>query len=179
MVVTHCPIVKNPLGIKNEKAIILLYKMKTLNNFINEALIKKDTKIKIYKYHPKDRDELRSLIEKLLDEHGENTDLNDIDTSYITDMHRLFIYLDPHNIDISRWNVSSVEDMRSMFYECKNFNSDLSKWDVGKVKNMNCMFFKCNTFNSDLSRWDVSNVEDMNAMFYGCKSLINKPSWYK
>ena len=41
--------------------------MKTLNNYINEALIKKDTKIKTYNYYPKNRNELIEIIkEKML-----------------------------------------------------------------------------------------------------------------
>ena len=39
--------------------------MKQLNNYISEALIKKDTKIDKYTYHPKDRDDLISLLEQL------------------------------------------------------------------------------------------------------------------
>ena len=128
--------------------------MKTLNNYINEALIKKDTKIRHYEYFPKDKDELRSLLEQLLEERGENADLNDIDTSSITDMVYLFSNLKPHNIDISEWDVSNVENMRGMFFSCNNFNSDLSKWNI-------------------------SNVKDMRGMFIGCTSLTNTPNWYK
>ena len=62
--------------------------MKTLNNYINEALIKKDTKISIYNYYPKDKDELKSLIEKLLKERGKNANLNDIDLTNLP--HSLF-----------------------------------------------------------------------------------------
>ena len=75
--------------------------MKQLNTYINEALIKKDTKIDKYTYHPKDAAELRSIIEELLDERGKDADLNDIDTSAIKNMSWLFEDLDPHNIDIS------------------------------------------------------------------------------
>ena len=55
--------------------------MKTLNNYINEALIKKDTKIKIYNYYPKDIFELREIIEKRL-KNNKNADLTDIDVSF-------------------------------------------------------------------------------------------------
>ena len=126
--------------------------MKQLTTYIIEKLkINKSTNL--YHYHPKNKKELRSLIQELLKERGNDADLNDIDVSDITDMHGLFRDLDPHNIDISKWKVSNVKDMMFMFYECKNFNSDLSKWDV-------------------------SNVKDMSDMFYGCDSLKNKPSWY-
>ena len=154
--------------------------MKTLNNFLTEKLkLNKQSKIDEYSYHPKDKDELRSLLKQLLEKRGNNADLNDIDTSDITDMSWLFAKLDPHNIDISEWNVSNVENMFYMFYACKNFNSDLSKWNVSKVKYMHCMFWGCNKFTSDLSKWNVSKVEDMFRIFASCTSLKNKPSWYK
>ena len=153
--------------------------MKTLNNYINEALIKKDTKIKTYNYYPKDKAELRTLLYKLLKERGIDANLNDIDTSKIKDMSWLFDGLDPHNIDISKWNVSNVKDMLGMFYNCENFNCDLSRWNVNKVKNMRFMFQFCKHFNSDLSKWDVRNVADMRFIFYECTALKNKPNWYK
>ena len=153
--------------------------MKTLNNYINEALIKKDTKIKPYKYFPKDRDELYDLLKELLKERGKDADLNDIDTSAITNMSNLFYHLDPHNIDISEWDVGNVEKMYAMFGDRKNFNSDLSHWNVSNVQDMRYMFCNCQKFNSDLSTWNVSKVKNMEYMFAGCTSLINKPNWYK
>ena len=152
--------------------------MKTLNNYINEALIKKDTKIRTYNYYPKDKNELKSLIKKLLEERGENANLNDIDTSQITDMSWLFCGLDPHNINISEWDVSNVKKMNNMFDGCKNFNCDLSNWDVSNVEHIEFMFWRCYKFNSDLSNWDVSNVENMENMFIDCTSLKNRPDWY-
>ena len=127
--------------------------MNNLSTYIIEKLkINKDSNK--YHYHPKNRDELHSLIEKLLEERGNDANLNDIDVSDITDMSGLFEDLDPYNIDISKWDVSNVENMEYMFFGCENFNSDLSNWDV-------------------------SNVKYMGHMFYECNSLKNKPSWYK
>ena len=152
--------------------------MNNLSTYIIEKLkINKDSNK--YYYHPKDKDELRSLIQELLKERGKDADLNDIDVSDITDMHELFRYLDPHNIDISKWDVFNVKDMSNMFYYCINFNSDISNWDVSNVTNMESMFYNCENFNSDLNKWDVSNVKDMHFMFGKCDSLKNKPSWYK
>ena len=161
--------------------------MKTLNNYINEALIKKDTKISIYNYYPKDKDELRSLLYKLLKERGKDADLNDIDTSAIQDFCYisytrdlgLFYKLDIGNIDISKWNMSNATNISYMFYDCEKFNCDLSKWDLSQVEDMESMFSGCKKFNSDLSKWDVSKVEWMDSLFDNCPSLKNKPSWYK
>ena len=176
--------------------------MNNLSTYIIEKLkINKSTNL--YHYHPKDKDELKSLITKLIEERGKDADLNDIDVSDITDMYELFYGLDPHKIDISEWNVSNVKNMELMFDNCINFNSDLNKWDVSNVKNMEAMFVRCinfnsdlsnwdvsnvtnmysmfcncENFNSDLSNWDVSNVKDMKDMFGGCKSLKQIPSWY-
>ena len=152
--------------------------MKTLNNYINEALIKKDTKIGNWNYFPKDREELRSLIEQLLEERGKDANLNDIDTSKITDMSYLFYenVFEYFNGDISMWDVSNVTNMQFMFYECKTFNCDLSSWDVSNVKNMHAMFWNCKKFKQNLNGWDVSNVENMFAAFHACPK---KPKWYK
>ena len=95
------------------------------------------------------------------------TNLNDIDTSKITDMSGLFNNLD-RNIDVSLWDVSNVRDMSRMFYNCTDFNCDLSKWDVSNVEDMTGMFYRCSNFNSDLTNWDISKVKSTNYMFYGC-----------
>lgn len=127
--------------------------------------------------------------------HRSQFNLNDIDTSRITNMSSLFSGFN-QNVDISCWDVSNVRDMTYMFYNCTNFNCDLSRWDVSNVTNMtsmfhNCysfnsdlskwntgnvtcmisMFHKCAKFNSDLSEWDVSNVKDISLMFFGCANF--------
>ena len=110
------------------------------------------------KYHPKTKDELRKLIEKLLNERGKNANLNDIDVSNITDMSNLFEkvllrYRKPIKLDLSSWDTSNVTDMQCMFYECMSLKE------------------------LDLSGWDISNVTNMDQMFYGCKRAII-PHWY-
>ena len=122
--------------------------------------------------HPKDKKELINEIRIRLDRGQYN--LNDIDTSEITDMSFLFSGFDNYDLsklDISKWDVSKVRDMHSMFAFCNNFNSDLSKWDVSKVRRMECMFYECHIFNSDLSKWDVSKVRDMGHTFYECHNF--------
>ena len=85
--------------------------MKQINKYIQERLhINKDTGNNNYNYHPKTRDELKELVDKLIKERGYNADLNDIDTSEITDMNYMF-YKSNFNGDISKWDVSNVEDM--------------------------------------------------------------------
>ena len=138
--------------------------MKSISTYINEALKLGKSR---YKYHPQTKEELQEIILKRIKEEGNEVDLNDIDTSEITDMSDLFggTYF---NGDISKWNVSNVTNMGDMFFECKSFNKDISSWDVSNVKDMNGMFYKCESFNQDISNWVVSNVTNMGEMFYKC-----------
>ena len=125
--------------------------MKSLQNYITEKiLINKNSKI-VYNYHPKTKDELKELVDKLIKERGNEADLNDIDTSEITDMYGLFKSSN-FNGDISEWDVSNVKDMNSMFYRSKftGENGDISNWDVSNVENMISMF-AYSEFNGDIS----------------------------
>ena len=127
--------------------------MKQINKYIQERLhINKDTGNHHYNYHPKTRDELLELVNKLINERGNDADLNDIDTSEITDMSYMFTY--------------------------SKFNGDISKWDVSNVKNMQEMFYN-SKFSGDISNWDVSNVKDMSFMFTNTPLEKNPPKWYK
>ena len=152
--------------------------MKEIVKFIKEGL-KITTKTKVnerpkYNYHPKTKNELKDLLKQLIKERGNEADLNDIDTSEITDMADLsesFSDVEKFNGDISQWDVSNVTDMSSMFSSCKSFNQDISNWDVSKVKDMYSMFDSCESFNQDISNWNVSKVTDMRYMFSRCKSF--------
>ena len=118
--------------------------MKTLQNYITEKiLINKNSKI-VYNYHPKTRDELIELINELIEERGNDANLNDIDTSEITDMNSLFDRSE-FNGDISNWNVSNVKDMFCMFYrsEFTGENGDISKWNVSNAKNNMYYMYYC------------------------------------
>ena len=139
--------------------------MKTLQHYITEKiLINKNSKIG-YIYHPKTKEELEDIIKQKIESEGNECDLNDIDTSNITDMSWLF-YSSKFNGDVSKWNVSKVTNMSGVFYSSK-FNGDISNWDVSNVEYMNSMFSWSN-FNGDISNWNVSNVRDMQAMFDNC-----------
>ena len=159
--------------------------MKQINTYINEKLhlSTKNT----YTCQPNSKDELKEIIIQRIEDEGHNCDLNDIDTSKITDMSCLFYtskfesdytIFKNFNGDISMWDVSNVENMRWMFYQCKKFNCDLSRWNVSNVKDMEGTFNRCGVFNCDLSKWNVSNVLDMNYMFYNCEEFdCNLSKW--
>ena len=130
-------------------------------------------------YHPQTKDELEELVNELIKELGLEANLNDIDTSYITDMSSLFTFSD-FNGDISEWDVSNVIDMSDMF-DGSSFNGDISKWDVSNVTSMRYMFFN-SKFTGDISNWNIKNVKykkNMYKMFANSPLKNNQPSWYK
>ena len=142
--------------------------MKSLNQYIQEKLvIKKRNNFVEYKYFPNTKKELREIILQRLEQEGNEVDLNDIDTSKITDMSELFKNL-AFNGDISQWDVSKVTDMHEMFALCRSFNQDISDWNVSNVTDMNGMFIMCTSFNQDISEWNVSNVELFRYIFFKC-----------
>ena len=167
------------------KVLPLFLYMKALNIYINEKLVlNKDTfKKREYKYFPKTKDELQKIIKQLLDEHKDDDmiDLNDIDTSKITDMSNLFYAILPmkypniKKIDVSSWDVSKVTNMYSIFEYCKNLESvgDLSSWDVSNVTDMNYIFKECFSLISlgDLSDWNIKKVSNFDYAFYNCYNL--------
>ena len=92
--------------------------MKSLQNRLFEGFFKNAGGMS----HPTTKEELIKEINIRLDR-GQ-TNLNDIDTSRITDMSFLFKSLNryPDEIDISLWDVSNVRDMSCMFNRYDNFN---------------------------------------------------------
>ena len=169
--------------------------MKTLNKYITEKFqVSKDYKHQ-YSYHPETKAELIGCIKEKIDKEGLGTkdealDLNDIDTSKITDMSLLFsIYKNDNHLrrlarrgtfDISEWDVSNVKNMKGMFRN-SSFDGDISDWDVSNVEDMSWMFY-FSVFtgkNGDINNWKVDSVKDMSNMFDHSPLLNNPPSWYK
>ena len=91
--------------------------MKTLKQHIDEALKigKNLSEWSSYSCQPNTKGELKEIIKDRISKEGPNCDLNDIDTSLITDMSDLFDKSE-FNGDISKWNVSKVENMERMFF---------------------------------------------------------------
>ena len=120
----------------------------------------------MYKYKPKNKEELKTLIE------DNNVYLGDIDTSLITDMSYLFRKTNRKEYSgIENWNTENVINMESMFAGLSQFNEPLYKWDTSKVNNMIGMFFSCKEFNQDINSWNVSNVTNMANMFCLCEKF--------
>ena len=86
-------------------------------------------------YKPKYINDLKKLLERMIEVRGDEGDFNDIDTSNIESMESLFHFNETFNGDITGWNVSNVRNMRNMFFYASSFNQDLSEWDLkGKKK---------------------------------------------
>ena len=138
--------------------------MKNLYDYIQEGILDNvDTALKNadynikHKYFPKTKNELKDLVNKLIKKRGNEADLNDIDTSKITDMSYLFAGSD-FNGDISEWDVSNVTNMYYMFNRCRFFNKPLNNWNVNKVRDMSGMFDKATEFNQPLNNWKLSDA---------------------
>lgn len=102
-----------------------------------------------------------------------NCNLNQINTSKISDFSQVFYYSDRDNFSgIEKWDVSKGENFAFMFTNAKNFNADLSSWDTSNAKDMHSMFQGCSNFKGEfLGAWDVSGVKNMAMMFSGCENL--------
>ncbi len=105
-------------------------------------------------------------------------DLANLNTSKVTDMSGMFMYVNRthlnFSLDLSSWDTSNVTSMAGMFCCTGNeawiFNLNLSGWDTSKVTNMSNMFntvggSDLNTLLLNLSGWDTSNVTNMAGMF--------------
>ena len=119
----------------------------------------------------------------------EKFDLNNLDTSNVTDMSYMFAWagfnVSNFQIDgVSNFNVSKVGNMSYMFaYMARDASSlvmNLMNWNVLRVTNMSYMFagtgYNAKTFNlGTLGIWRVSNVTNMDAMF---KETGYRANWY-
>ena len=96
-----------------------------------------------YRYYPETKKELQSIIKKRIREEGSGCNLNDINTSAITDMSNLFEYMYFFSGNISGWDVSQVRKMDYMFYNAASFDKDISGWNVTNAFRPNNMFYAC------------------------------------
>ena len=151
--------------------------MKNLKQYITEKMVytkaNTNTNVVKYKYHPQTNNELRKIVEKLVDEQSmeDVINLNSIDISEITDMSRLFDGMEGLlKIDVSGWDVSNVKYMDSMFKGCVNLEKivGIEDWDVSNVESTRSMFYNCEAFNQDISNWVLNNDTFTKQMFENC-----------
>ncbi|SEH48633.1 surface protein [Ruminococcus flavefaciens] len=107
---------------------------------------------------------------------AETFELENADTSQVTDMSDMFLYCTKvKTLDLRSFDTSNVTKMAEMFDNCNNLSSVyLSSFNTSKVTNMCSMFINCPMISSiNISNFDTSNVTNMKQMFFGCDKLIN------
>jgi surface protein len=70
------------------------------------------------------------------------------------------------NDDLDQWNTSNVTNMSLMFLGASAFNGNIATWDTGNVSNMYLTFNGALAFNQPIGNWNVSNVTTMAETFY-------------
>ena len=107
---------------------------------------------------------------------------NNIVTTLVTNMYRIFYNAFTFNQPIGSWDVSNVNNMYGMFNFATNFNQPIGSWDVSNVTNMSDMFSinitsVATAFNQPIGSWNVSNVTNMANMFYDTPFNQDIGSW--
>ena len=93
--------------------------------------------------------------------------LENLDTSKVTNMRRMFEGSNVDSLNLSGFNTSNVTDMEDMFSDSSILTLDLSSFDTSNVTDMYQMFYKTKMSMIDLSSFDTSSVTNMAGMFDG------------
>ena len=121
-------------------------------------------------FKPSTKEELQQAVDEWCNNNNiainKYGNINEWNTSLITNMDNLFYEKDKFNDPIGNWDVSNVTTMKDMFFKAVKFNQSLDSWDVRNVRSMQSMFSHTKYFNQPLESWDVSNVTSMEYMFY-------------
>ena len=96
----------------------------------------------------------------------ETINLNNLDTSKVTNMSYMFFYSAAKTLDLSSFDTSNVTTMSDMFENSAATEiKGLAKFDTSKVTSMSFMFTYSAATSLDLSSFDTSNVTYMAGMF--------------
>lgn len=105
----------------------------------------------------------------------ETLDLNNLDTSNVTDMKSMFSqsnYL--KDIKLSNFDTSKVTDMKLMFEQCDLLETlDLSSFDTSQVTNMGWMFYSCDNLTNLYVNFNTNIVKVLTNIFYYSYKLTN------
>ena len=101
--------------------------------------------------------------------------IENLNTSEVTDMQGMFSWCSLENIDLSNFNTAKVTDMSWMFSYCYSLKSiNLNNFNTAKVTDMSRMFFDCQALTSvNSSIFNTAKVTDMSGMFEGCHALTS------
>ena len=99
--------------------------------------------------------------------------IQNLNTSRVTNMSKMFAYSSITNVNLSGLDFSNVTDVSEMFAYSSITNVNLSGLDFSNVTDMGDMFNNSNAETVDLSNIDTSNVVYMGSMFYACSNLKN------
>ncbi len=97
-------------------------------------------------------------------------DLNNWNTSNVTNMYGMFAYNTQFNGDISTWNTGNVTNFSNMFNNAIAFNQDLN-WEMRNAENISAMFFEATSFMGDISSWNTEKVTNMATIFYNARNF--------
>ena len=101
-------------------------------------------------------------------------DIENWNTSNVTDMSSTFVNKKTFNRDISRWDTSNVTNMSLMFFGASAFNQDIGGWNTSKVTTMESMFKFASVFDANLKKWNVFNVTTIGDMFHGAEKITSE-----
>jgi surface protein len=73
--------------------------------------------------------------------------------------------------DIENWDTSLVTNMNSAFLSQNNFNGDISGWNTSAVTDMSFMFSRASAFDQEIRGWDVTSVTNFTDMFNGATAF--------
>ncbi|MGR3916534.1 BspA family leucine-rich repeat surface protein [Pediococcus acidilactici] len=99
-------------------------------------------------------------------------DIEDFNTSKITNMAYMFLSTAFDELDLSNFDTSQVTTMFGMFDGARELHMlSVKNFDTSKVTNMGYMFSGIAVSELDLSSFDTSNVSNMGGMFDGTTKL--------
>ena len=100
--------------------------------------------------------------------------VENFNTSEVTDMHEMFAHSNAGAFDLSFLNTSKVTDMSYMFYYCPYIKYVNVNFDTSNVTDMSYMYAYCTKLKSvTFGNIDTSKVTNMQGMFQECYSLTD------
>ena len=125
--------------------------------------------------------DMTSMFENIGIDRFININLDNFNTSLVTNMKNMFRYASFKFLNLSNFVTSNVVNMEGMFTGSKIISIDLSSFDTSKVTNMGNMFSNCyNLISLDISNFDFSLVKSVDHIFYQinfkikfCRNIAN------